>query len=84
MIIVFGQKLSQIGVIRLNPKKIPNSHEFLSILLNSHHDFGRIYVNSGDFARICYLLAALLIKNQKTKPQFLGKTENSPNGTKIG
>jgi hypothetical protein len=32
---------------RVNPKKIPNSHEFLSILLNSHHKFVRNRAFSG-------------------------------------
>jgi hypothetical protein len=38
---------------------LSNLSEFLSILLNSHHEFVRNRAISGDFARICDLVAAL-------------------------
>jgi hypothetical protein len=56
----FWEKQSQIGVIRVNPKKfprfarIPNSHE--SQIREKSFDFGWIYVNSSDFARNCDLV----------------------------
>jgi hypothetical protein len=33
-----------------------------SLEFNSHHDFGRIYVNSDEFARFCDLVAKYILK----------------------
>jgi hypothetical protein len=45
----FWKNQSRIGVIRLIRKKSTNSPEFLSILLNSHHEFVRNLAISGEF-----------------------------------